>query len=579
MDILKLKAANCKNCYKCVRNCPVKSIAVKEHQARIIEEGCILCGSCMRVCPQNAKVVRDDVPRVKALLELGKTVIASVAPSFPAAFHTDFESLRAALLGLGFSDAQETALGAALVKTKYEELVAENRSKIILSSCCPTVVRLIQNQFPENLPWVAPVLSPMQAHFREIRRQLPDASVVFLGPCISKKDECEQYEDPNALALTFDELKSWLGEEALLPPAARTGAEVRLSRFFPVSGGILNTMEKRPGWHYLAVDGVENCMALLRSSAGLMGELDQDGAEGCFIELSACTGGCVSGPGLTRSSDAPAAARIRVERTAVSGPNHGSPSAPDFPVHAAFPLEKTFAPSKPGPAMPSDGQIDAVLRKMGKYAESDELNCGTCGYSTCREKAVAVFFGKAEISMCLPYMKERAESMNFQLVDTVPNAIVAVGLDLTIQLINREACRIFGVSNPEDVIGAPVSRVMDEFDFVTVIASETGALSQRAYLAEYDACLEEEFRFDKQNGAVLCVMKDVTKEEKERELLTETRLRAAAISDKIIEKQLGIVHEIASLLGETAAETQVALTDLKNAILIGEQKPQPVGKE
>jgi len=208
---------------------------------------------------------------------------------------------------------------------------------------------------------------------------------------------------------------------------------------------------------------------------------------------------------------------------------------------------------------------------MGKRSIEDELNCGTCGYSTCREKAIAVILGKAEISMCLPYMKEKAESFSDKIISVTPNAILTVDTNLVVQQINKSACEIFEVENSRDIIGLPISRVMNDLDFINVISNEENIINENVYLPEYDKFVNQNFIYDKNSGIIICIMKDITKLKRKREKLIKEKTNRADITDKIVEKHMCIVHEIASLLGETAAETQIALTDLKEAILMEEE--------
>ncbi|MEG1857127.1 MAG: [Fe-Fe] hydrogenase large subunit C-terminal domain-containing protein, partial [Pseudoflavonifractor sp.] len=284
-DYIGLKKSNCKNCYKCIRNCPVKSIRFADHQANIVPEECILCGHCFVACPQNAKVVRDDLPAVKALLETGAPVYVSLAPSFVASYGgATLSAMECALKQLGFTAVEETAIGATIVKTEYEAIVRSGKQEAVISSCCHSVNLLIQKYFPEALPYLAKVLSPMQAHCKDIKRRVPEARCVFIGPCIAKKDEAEAYPGIVDYALTFEELNVWLEEaQIVLAPAPDAQPESR-ARLFPTTGGILRTMaERNPDYAYLAVDGVENCIAALRDLAeGRMGK--------CFIEMSACVG-------------------------------------------------------------------------------------------------------------------------------------------------------------------------------------------------------------------------------------------------------------------------------------------------
>lgn len=556
MSILKLKKANCKNCYKCVRNCPVKSIEVKDHQAQILERDCILCGNCILTCPQDAKEVRNDLEIVKNLIRGDKDIIASVAPSFIANYNVStFEEFKDILKKLGFSEAYETAQGAFLVKSEYEKLIAKNTGETIISSCCPTVVKLIQKHHPNTLRNLAPVLSPMQAHGKLIKEENPNAQVVFIGPCISKKDEAENYPGLIDIALTFDELNQWLEEEQInVTNTEAIPSSKYLSRFFPVAGGIIRTMNIDTNYKYISIDGLDNCIDALN-------EIEEGKFENCFIEMSACNGSCVNGPAKGKNKLNLINAQIKVEELAFNRETFC-----DYDLNIDMNLNKEIKSEEIVYLPPSKSDIAAILKKMGRNSLSDELNCGTCGYHTCREKAIAVYFGKAEITMCLPYMRSKAESFSDKIISATPNAILAVDMDLKIQQINRAACNIFGISKSEDIIGVPVSRIMDEFDFVNVISKEEGRISKKIYLAEYEKYIEELLVYDKNSHVVICIMKDITKKQLKREKLLASRNNAKNIADIILEKQIGIVHEIASLLGETTAETQVALNELKNTM-------------
>ena len=194
-DCLMLKKSNCKNCYKCIRFCPVKSIRFSGNQAYIIGNECILCGHCFVVCPQDAKQIVDETEKVRVLLQSGAPVYVSLAPSFIANYEgVGIGSMRTALKKLGFCDAEETAVGATIVKNEYERMIDEQESDVIISSCCHSVNLLIQKYFPKELPYLANVLSPMQAHCMDIKKRVPEAKTVFIGPCVAKKDEAQYYE-------------------------------------------------------------------------------------------------------------------------------------------------------------------------------------------------------------------------------------------------------------------------------------------------------------------------------------------------------------------------------------------------
>ncbi len=203
---LKLKKSNCKNCYKCIRHCPVKSIKFANHQANIVDDECILCGQCFVNCPQNAKEIRSDTEAARALIASGAPVYVSLAPSFVANYPgVGIRSMEKALQKLGFTAVEETAIGATLVKREYERLVREGEQEVIISSCCHSVNLMIQKYYPEALPYLAKVDSPMLAHCRLIKEQHPGAKTVFIGPCISKKAEAETYDGIVDCVLTFEE--------------------------------------------------------------------------------------------------------------------------------------------------------------------------------------------------------------------------------------------------------------------------------------------------------------------------------------------------------------------------------------
>ena len=240
---LTSKSNDCKNCYKCIRHCPTKSISFSNNQASIIHDECVLCGRCYLNCPQGTKVIRDDIDKAKKLIASGKQVIVSLAPSFVANYRgSTIDTMRKALLALGFSQVEETAIGATIVKKTYDEMLQDDSKDIIISSCCHSVNLLIQKHFPKVLPYLADVLSPMLAHGEDIKSRYQGAAVVFIGPCIAKKDEADKNTDLIDVALTFLELSRWL-KEANIEIERKSKSEViakSKARLFPTSGGILD---------------------------------------------------------------------------------------------------------------------------------------------------------------------------------------------------------------------------------------------------------------------------------------------------------------------------------------------------
>ena len=554
-NCLTLKKSNCKNCYKCIRHCPVKAIRFSGNQAHIISDECILCGQCFVVCPQNAKEIVDEREKVKVLLQGEEPVVVSLAPSFIANYEgVGIESMRRALKKLGFYDVEETAIGATIVKKEYERMLREEDRDIVISSCCHSINLLIQKYFPSLLGYLADVVSPMQAHCLDIKKRIPNAKTVFIGPCVAKKDEAQSYKDIVDAVLTFEELTKWLEEEQVELEQEIDSEEYSRARFFPTTGGVLKTMEKDYlRYNYIALDGVEKCIVALR-------DIEKGNVHKCFIEMSACAGSCSGGPVM--------------EKNNFFSPvkNYGTiadyAGKKDFVVAQpeVYGLKKTFGYMKREENIPTEEEIRIVLQQMGKFQKSQELNCGSCGYNTCREKAIAIYQGKAEISMCLPYLKEKAESFSDTIVKNTPNGIIVLNEKLEVQQINNTARKIFNIRYATDVLGDPVERILDPEIFVNVLESGYNMRNKREFLAEYQCYVEQSVIYDQDSHLLIYLMRDVTEEETAREKKESISRQTMEVADKVVEKQMRIVQEIASLLGETAAETKIALAKLKESI-------------
>lgn len=550
-ECLTLKKSNCKNCYKCIRHCPVKSIRFSGNQAHIIGNECILCGECFVVCPQNAKEINSEREKVKVLIQSGDPVYVSLAPSFVANYNVGIESMRAALKKLGFKDAEETAIGATIVKREYDRLLKEEKRDVVISSCCHTINLLIQKYYPEALPYLADVLSPMQAHCTELKKRNAGCKTVFIGPCLSKKDEAQMYSDVVDAVLTFEELTEWLRDERIELENAKDVKEESRARFFPTTGGILKTMAlDAPDYHYVALDGVQNCAEALKDI--LAGNVHKT-----FIEMSACVGSCVGGP-------------VMEHRKPIKNYEAISSYAGKKDFDVAQPqsedLRKRMSPIDRHTVMPTETEIATVLREMGKTKKSDELNCGSCGYDTCREKAIAILQGKAEISMCLPYLKDKAESFSDSIVNNTPNGIIVLNDKLEVQQINRAAMNITNLRSESDILGEQVVRILNPQIFMQVLQSGRPVHGKRTYLAEYKRFVEQTVVMDSASKLIICIMRDVTDEENARQERDDINRRTIETADKVVDKQMRIVQDIASLLGETAAETKIALTKLKESV-------------
>lgn len=554
-NCLTLKKSNCKNCYKCIRHCPVKAIRFSGNQAHIIGNECILCGQCFVVCPQNAKQIVDETEKVKVFLQSSEPVFVSLAPSFIANYEgIGIHAMREALQELGFYDVEETAIGATIVKNEYERMLREDERDIIITSCCHSVNLLIQKYFPAALEFLADTLSPMQAHCMDIKKRFPNAKTVFIGPCVAKKDEAEHYYDIVDAVLTFEELTLMFKEKGIKLKHETDKTDESRARFFPTSGGILKTMTNKPNdYTYIAVDGIENCINALN-------DIESGKIHKCFIEMSACTGSCIGGPVMEKYH------RTSTIKDYMTVINYAGKKDFDIEQPKSHNLKKQFEYIEHKLAAPSETEIFNVLRQMGKFKSTDELNCGSCGYNTCREKAIAICQGKAEISMCLPYLKDKAESFSDTIVKNTPNGLIVLNENLEVQQINEAARNIMNIRSSTDILGDQVIRILDPTLFMQVLNSGRDIRGERVYLAEYKRYVEQSVVHDKDSHLLIGIIRDVTDEETQREKKENISRQTIEVADKVVDKQMRIVQEIASLLGETAAETKIALAKLKESI-------------
>ena len=462
--------------------------------------------------------------------------------------------MRDALQKLGFYDVEETAIGATIVKKEYERMLKEDERDVIITTCCHSVNLLIQKYFPSLLGYLADVVSPMQAHCQDIKKRFPNAKTVFIGPCVAKKDEAEHYEGIVDAVLTFEELTTMLNEKGIeLKPEIDTTKESR-ARFFPTTGGILKTMTEKPeGYTYIALDGVENCIDALR-------DIENGKIHKCFIEMSACTGSCIGGPVMEKYHRS---SRIKdyISVTDYAGEEDFDVSTPSFPE-----VRKQFEYIEHRLSEPSETEIMNVLRQMGKFKPSQELNCGSCGYNTCREKAKAVCQGKAEISMCLPFLKDKAESFSDAIVKNTPNGLIVLNENLEVQQINEAARHIMNIRQTSDILGDQVVRILDPSLFIEVRNTGRDIRNRIVYLAEYKKYVEQSVVFDRDTHLLIGIIRDITEEQLQRERRESMKSQTIEVADRVVEKQMRIVQEIASLLGETAAETKIALSKLKESI-------------
>lgn len=415
-EVIRLRNVECKDCYKCIRNCPVKAIRYSDGRAEIIQSECILCGECVVTCPQRGDFVLSQIEAIRALIAEGHRVVASVAPSFVSDMAVgSIEGMRQTLALLGFADAQETALGAEIVSREYERIMQEDEMDLLISSCCTSVVMLIQRYYPDVLPYLAPVKSPMQIHCEMLKQQYPDAITVFIGPCYAKKGEADESEAVD-YSVTFYELKEWMKEADVQPVFIEREAQDRKrSRRYPRQDGLVKSMTPVEGWNRVAVDGINDCIAALS-------EIRHGGISKTFLEMTACEGSCVNGPAIRKNRY-----ENRIRGTVAVNEYSGND---DFGAETQQPIRRYHAPQPVMRCKPTEEEIQNVLKKLGKDTRKTALNCGCCGYATCRQMAIAICRDMAQMDMCLPYIREKAEFHSRE--------IVASTLEAADQLIDKQ---------------------------------------------------------------------------------------------------------------------------------------------
>ena len=575
MSVIELREGNCRNCYKCIRGCPVKAIEFKDGRAAVIEKECVLCGACIATCPQNAKHIRSELDAAKALLRSGRPVYATVAPSWSGYFDTsDFASLTASLCALGFAGVEETAIGAYEASREYAALLEQGKMKNVIVTACASAVMLVEKHYPALIPYLAPVSSPMMAHARLMREAYGDIAVVFIGPCFSKKQEAK---DPLSgelcdCVLTFDELETWLDEagqslrsqEANASAAEADTAERShavgtshpVSRLYPTPTGIIKTIDPdvfgSSCYKPVAVDGLERCIELFDAMVN-------DQLEGLFVEANICSGSCVGGPVMRLHGKVPIITSGYISDEKQPQDEHPAASSLLTLEHP-----RVFADRSVRYPMPTEEQIKAILAKTGKFTPEQELNCGSCGYASCRDKAIAVFQGKADINMCLPFFRERAESISNTILANSPNAIIALDSDRLIQDLNKTAEQMFEITRG-DAVGFPLP-MFEEDSLFEQARKEGKPADKKVVLMDYGIVVEETVVYIDNHDMYVAFIKDITREEADARAMKDMREHTIETAQAVIDKQMRVAQEIASLLGETTAETKVALTNLKKSM-------------
>ncbi len=550
--------AECQDCYKCVRRCLVKAIRVRDGRAAVIPENCIGCGRCVEVCPAHAKRVRSDLGRIKMLLRSDKPVYVSLAPSHVSEYHRlQPGQLIAALRRLGFAGVGETAVGAQLVSAAVAAELNRMERGVVISSACPAAADFIRKYLPQFAGAITPVLSPVMAHARYLRDRFgDDIAVVFVGPCIAKKTEADRHEKLLTLALTYPELNQLLQDHDIDPCRLTPGPEDHFvpekaaeGALYPIEGGMIETIRplcRNQRVRYASISGIGSLALALEG-------LSPDEVEvPVFIETLACGGGCVHGPQSEHRSPG-LLERLRILESAVTLPEIPPRSTPgDF--SGEFPPDPVPAETV------DDAKLREALHRIGKFRPEDELNCGGCGYDSCREFARALIAGNGENAMCVSYMRKLAQKKANALLRCMPAGVAVVDKNLAIVECNRMFAELLGPDCLDvfdacpGMAGADLRR-MASFAPLFLDVIESGSELKRDYLKVGDHLFNLTI-FPIEAGAVAgAVIFDVTHTELHRSEI-------AARAREVIDKNLAAVQEIACRLGEHMADTELLLRSI-----------------
>lgn len=570
MDFINFLRERCNNCHKCLRVCTSKAISVLEEHSEIIDEKCISCGKCHVVCQNQALYIKNNVKEVKDAIKENKRVIASIGPSYSGAFDMKEESqIVTGLKLLGFDIVEEAVIGTSIVVDYYKKYLKEGIYENLITTSCPSANYMIEKYYPSLIKYMVPIVSPMIAHGKLLKHKYGmDSFVVYIGPCIARKVEANdsQYMSVIDSVLTFQELGEWFKEAGIklnnLESQPFDNISYKRSKF-PLEGIVLtNDMEESSKkYEMIRVMGSDRCKSILDY-------IEKENVKGVCVELNICEEGCINGTGMPKDDTSYYTREKRVNRYIDKKKNYSNIDIEIEDVNKNIDFTKLFFDKKVNRKKPSEKDIQEILRKMGKYKPEDELNCNACGYVTCREKAESVFEGTSEVNMCLPFMRGKAESLKNVIFDNSPNAIFLLDNELYVKEFNTSSERVFRVK-ADSIKGKHISKIINDEEFNKVITTKESLIGHKIIYSQYDVVMIANILYLEKQNIIMAIMTDITLAEKNKKELERVKEKTLDAAQEVIDKQMRVAQEIASLLGETTAETKVILTKLK-AIALGE---------
>lgn len=565
MRVFEINEKKCTSCLGCLASCPSGAIQFSDHCMKIDHDRCIACGSCYHRCKYDAVTIPGQVEVVKAFLRAKRKVILSIDPACIAFLppNVTIEKLAAAVQELGVWDVADASEAAAAVGAEYARLVQEKHMDNIVFSACPVVRNLMEQFFPDTLKYLAPVASPMIAHGRMIKRDFTSAAVVYVSTCAARLEEARDVRHSTEInaVLSIGELMDWLMAEGINPadfeeePLLSDGGGI--GELSAIIGGMMECTEyfvPDHGMKRICVDGIANCRELLQ-------ELSAGQLSGCLIEMDACCGGCVGGTdGIRKEVKKRGKFAATLElRNFVE--EHGK--EPYFDTHG---IAMANPPIDYGvePYVPTEQDIDRMLHYMGVGNPRQQKNCGSCGYDSCRERAVAILHRREAVSICEPVVRENRLDTYYGIYQNVPLAVLLIDDSMRIVDFNREGAELFTLKPGQEKY---VFELMDPSDVQYVLDTGLAIRQKRLDLDELYLRVEASFVPLPGQDRVLAVFRDTTEQELEEEKQLQSRLQSVEMAQRVIEKQMTVAQQIAFLLGETTAETKVTLNRLKDRIL------------
>ncbi|MHB8108579.1 MAG: [Fe-Fe] hydrogenase large subunit C-terminal domain-containing protein [Syntrophorhabdaceae bacterium] len=563
--------ARCRDCYRCLRACPVKAIRMQNGQAYVDEQRCIACGTCIRECPQGAKTFRNDINTAKKLIDDGHFVAASIAPSFAAVFNSWQRSrLPSALRALGIRYVGQTSLGAYQISLQSRKIAEKGDARPHIATACPALINYIEKYQPRLIDYLLPLMSPMAAHAKMLKEKLGnDIKVVFIGPCVAKKSELNRPEVAGYVdcVLTFKELNAWLlNKDIDLSMCEESNFDekpVHEAQLYPLPGGLIKTagfQDDGLNLKLLRVDSIQGVRELLDG-------IQEEGSEHAVIEPLFCSQGCINGPGIEPGKNLFDRRRDIIdynkETAAIS-------SIPEPEADGLFTASFGMAERGQAPETVTEEEILKILAQTGKQDPEQQLNCGACGYDSCREKAIAVVLGMAEPEMCIPYMRRLAERRTDQIFSTTPNAVLMLDDELNILGMNPAFKKFFSCSDV--ILGRHISYLMDPAPFEKLISGVTQSLDLTVHHRPYNLLCRELLYMLKEERQIVGIFINITSQQEHETKLKEIRSQTIEQANELLEHQIKMAQNIAQFLGESTARGEELVRKLMS-LSEGDENP------